>query len=1000
MWAQSSSGWNDADMSMTPDAVTREHENMSCLNVYLAIRGDEVIGYCSLSRFSKDPTALFIGLLNVRPDHQGCGVGKALVLRCVDRTRELGYDQLDLYTWPGNTKAVPLYKKYGFFWERREDTTHLMNFIPAVLQTPLLQGFFDDDTWYTCSTRPLDVVPDGRKENGFEFFRYSWNRQGRRLDVEFERTGRGICSIETDDYRIAMSVDYHELVFGQDYSIRFCVENKSGKPLSIRIQGRDDGCIRFSYEEEFQVERRLVTEGTFSIAPIERDVDSWERHPAVTAAVTVNGQPANFRLGVSPKFPVVAELRFPGGVCHLGSQQLAYLDLNVFLTEPTEFFVHLPESALCSWHEAKPKAVVSGRGRLSIPIAVDVHAYGGFRELVTIQAVCQSGSTIEFQRGVNFSFRGVAATAVYPGDETYSISDGIYACELNLRSNRVRVSRLRDSSDPLVWSFPRLGRPFDDEFSSTPPDNVTAWVDKDGAHLRARLKSQAFAGLTVTIAARLASSGFLQHWYEVVNTNQNEAVEGVCLSDTFHFACSKGMAPIRSEIVSVDPSVEDLTGSWNSEDLTENWLFAEEAGRTSGLVWDPQDTLVFGGWEMFFEHSWSHLAPGQTVKTRPVTLALDSFPDWQRLREYALQRHERRVPVSTRPVDVCLNGGNPFVVGDYRASLVDRRRVCGRMTAVVEGHHLAAGESVVLESPQQDCAAVVAYSVGDGTLYFDRQAAVFAVDDTRSVAIQAGTRDGCDVLTADNGVLRIASAAGFGPNLISLCSEEGEWLDTSFPRETAKAWWNPWLGGIGTAIRGLSLRALLREEAELSETKLRDAYGSEWSGLVSTVTITDCDDFRGLALRFHYVLRPGCPVLACVPEVVQETGRYMADIRLETEAFLCGSAANWERHSMRFDVNRQNVRLQAGSEQRFFRTDGPLTVSTVERSERLTIYGAASLWECYAGVSRSFAALEAVARIEGAHGTRFFGPPMFFIVTRTDFSGEALAVLDGVTFST
>lgn len=288
MWAQSSSGWNNADMARTPDAVVREHENMSCLNVYLAVQGDEVLGYCSLSRFSKDPTVLFIGLLNVRPDYHGFGVGKALVLQCVDRTRELGFDQLDLYTWSGNTKAVPLYKKCGFFWERRDDTTHLMNFIPAVLRTPLLQAVLADCSWYACSTRSLDVAPDGRKENGFEYFRYSWAPPGRWLEVEFERTGRGIRSIETDDYRISLSVDNHELVFGKDYAFRLWLENKSGRPLSIGVQGRDDGCVRCSYEDELQVETNRTAEGTFSIAPIERDVDSWERHPAVTLALTVN----------------------------------------------------------------------------------------------------------------------------------------------------------------------------------------------------------------------------------------------------------------------------------------------------------------------------------------------------------------------------------------------------------------------------------------------------------------------------------------------------------------------------------------------------------------------------------------------------------------------------------------------------------------------------------------------------------------------------------------
>ena len=184
MWSISSDGWNGEDVNQSPESVLREHENSTNLNTYIALRGDEVVGYCSLARFSRDERALFIPLLNVPPKYHGKGIGKALVLQCVQRTVELSYPRLDLYTWPGNTKAVPLYKKCGFFWEKRDDSTHLMNFIPSVLSCEAVNDYFKDIDWYTDTTRKIEIKPDGRKENDFDFFQYSWEKDGRSLKVE------------------------------------------------------------------------------------------------------------------------------------------------------------------------------------------------------------------------------------------------------------------------------------------------------------------------------------------------------------------------------------------------------------------------------------------------------------------------------------------------------------------------------------------------------------------------------------------------------------------------------------------------------------------------------------------------------------------------------------------------------------------------------------------------------------------------------------------------
>jgi len=206
MWQNSEKGWNGDTFLTTEQDVITDEENSINLNAWLALDGDSVLGYCNLLEYQEDTGALYIGLLNVRDDHHGKKIGKALVLKAVQQTIELGWDRVDLYTWSGNTKAVPLYKKTGFFWEDRDDSTHLINFIPSVLKNELIKDNFNEIDWYNDSIRPIEVKADGRKENGFEYLTYEWQKNETHLLVEYCRRGRGLRKLETNDYSISATV--------------------------------------------------------------------------------------------------------------------------------------------------------------------------------------------------------------------------------------------------------------------------------------------------------------------------------------------------------------------------------------------------------------------------------------------------------------------------------------------------------------------------------------------------------------------------------------------------------------------------------------------------------------------------------------------------------------------------------------------------------------------------------------------------------------------------
>ncbi|MDD3051291.1 MAG: GNAT family N-acetyltransferase [Candidatus Cloacimonetes bacterium] len=314
MWNNSKEGWNGSSEFQTEESVKKFEEASSHLNLYLALVEDEVVGYCKLAKYFAEEETLYIDLINVLPKYHGQKIGKILMLKAFERTLELGFPRLDLFTWAGNTKAVPLYKKCGFFWEKMETgSTHLMNFLPQVLKLDLLQNFFSAVDWYSDSTRIIETVPDGISKNGFDIYQYSWNKNDKNMLVEFERTSRGISRIETDEFNIELTLRQHQLVFGKNYEAEYLVHNKTDKPLNVSISGLKDKNIKNEIEFCSEITGKEIIKSSFYVNEIEIEQNMWKTHPVVKAEVTIDGQSFILKKGIKPLFPLHMEL-----VCDTG----------------------------------------------------------------------------------------------------------------------------------------------------------------------------------------------------------------------------------------------------------------------------------------------------------------------------------------------------------------------------------------------------------------------------------------------------------------------------------------------------------------------------------------------------------------------------------------------------------------------------------------------------------------------------------------------------------
>ena len=80
-------------------------------DVWIAEADDEPVGAVIL--YERDGLAR-LGMLVLRPEHRGAGLGRRLVELVLERARSAGYERIELVTSPELQAATHLYREAGF----------------------------------------------------------------------------------------------------------------------------------------------------------------------------------------------------------------------------------------------------------------------------------------------------------------------------------------------------------------------------------------------------------------------------------------------------------------------------------------------------------------------------------------------------------------------------------------------------------------------------------------------------------------------------------------------------------------------------------------------------------------------------------------------------------------------------------------------------------------------------------------------------------------------
>ncbi|MEJ6949930.1 GNAT family N-acetyltransferase [Natronospora cellulosivora (SeqCode)] len=921
MWNLSNSNWGGGDTVYTEEDIKEEYENSSDINIYLALDDETVVGFCSFSEYEEDEGALYIPLLNVRPDYHGKKIGKALVLKTVERSIEMEWPRLDLYTWPGNTKAVPLYKKCGFFWEKRDDETHLMNFIPTVLNTEAVKEYFETIDWYNDSNRTIEIEADGSKEDDYGFYQYSWEKEEESLKMGFDRRGRGIRMIETNDYRIESKIQKQVLPFNNRYEIEYHLENKSSRNLEITLEGIDNKNIKYDFKKTLQVKDKEILKAKFYLGEIEKEQDHWRTHPVVETNISINGKKAVFKTGIEPKFPVNLNMNLKDSVNQRNIESLAYLELENAYEQAISLEFEIPVNDEVVFCDNIIKKELKAKEKVSIPINYIIKEYNLYSEDIHFK-IKKDHEEVTFKRKLTTIFNGRGRRLSGESEKEWFITNGKYKLIFDKNDNEISFQKYHSDYYGAFILYPSIGLPFTTEFSQKKAEKVDFISrDNDAIKMEVLYRSEKTKGIDMQLIIELYSDGLIKYYMKLKNTQDKKSKE-INTRYGIYFQLKNAVMPYADKIIELKTTEDMNLDNWNVDKLDENWILTDHYGDKYGLMWSGDLKVKHQEWHFGFEDNLGEIEAGSTIKTKPIYLALDTFRDWFELREFATRSKELNsnaelIKENNNPdyrteesIAIEINQGNPIISDDFSLKInrYKKANIYG-VIKVESDNNLIESYEKELSKEEEDRQIelqvkmnkvseeekkenshqgieVIDTELDLSSMVVKRKKLVFIKDNSISIDKKIEDIKGDKTYTFSNGTIQMKAAENYGPALYSLSYKGKEWLDSLYPKAGAKSWWNPWFGGISTHPGGLQNVSRAEAKQNFDFAELEDNKGNNWQGISIELDLEDNKDFRGLAYKQYYLTLPSLPLLLLTTEVIQNTGKHYNNKGFNTEVFV------------------------------------------------------------------------------------------------------------------
>ncbi len=304
--------WNDSDdqwpgtwtngVPLTAQAIREDFERENALEIMVADNGEDIGGFCSIWMRSEENNVSYVALLNVSPQFQKNSIGRKLLKYSVQRAAELCHDRIDLSTWPGNIKAMPLYKKCGFFWVPKT-SVRMVNFIPQILQIDCLKKFFEKNDWYSCLDRELNQIEDEEKWEGLKVFTYKFKTKKEEIIIRADKQALGITSLETPEFFVAAIPENAEPPRGISSQIFWKIKNKTEKEMKVSIIANSDRDIKIEHRKTLTIAPLQTAECSANVAIPVKEPTTKKKGPTplIKTTFVIDGKVLQLKTGFAPK---------------------------------------------------------------------------------------------------------------------------------------------------------------------------------------------------------------------------------------------------------------------------------------------------------------------------------------------------------------------------------------------------------------------------------------------------------------------------------------------------------------------------------------------------------------------------------------------------------------------------------------------------------------------------------------------------------------------------
>ncbi|MHA2050260.1 MAG: GNAT family N-acetyltransferase [Promethearchaeota archaeon] len=639
--------------------------NMKMIEQLIVDEGGIFQGYISFDNHLEDADAGYVPLLGVCPKAQSKGYGKALLLSVLKKTVELGKRRLELDTWAGNLRSVPVYKKTGFFW--RKNTSAIMeNYLPAVLGTPYFEDFFSKNDFY--NTRELKIIqePDDFIHETMQAYCYRFiENELNNLTVYVDCHAKDLSGFSYTENGKTLSVqlipNQHEIFLGIDKpELEIQVINQRDYPVHIR--GNITGYM--------EIKDLSTKEVDFIVSPGEEKSVKIAVSLSPSAETYAPRQEPNKRTNCR----ISAHLEIDNKICQLGCGwvprdvfQIKLLKRSLYFGKNTEEILVPVGFRNLTQDTIDGSLLITGDGLLK-PYLLDftLKAESALEASIPIKRPVNSLSeswkwNLEFKVKRNSSFQMLPLISFHISCFTKT---GAIAY-INSKPEKEAVIeneflRLHFSMTPANWYSLRtifdkkmdinlsilifgisVGRPFPADSSEfilirSPFEVVQR---ENGIALKQEFISKIEKpGLKVVRWIELdAGKKFVTTYYDLTNTNENDdqVLTNVSVRNQFwrwrSLIRDITIPGKQGFIVADDPEfLDEYDYPSKPEDFQEPWLACEpqntqELGLGFGVIWDPLEVeriLITPEWGPSVEMISYDLKPGQTVRTGHYTLVV------------------------------------------------------------------------------------------------------------------------------------------------------------------------------------------------------------------------------------------------------------------------------------------------------------------------------------------------------------------------------------------